>query len=76
MSTQNICFHAEIRKKNEVLLMSTQNICFHAEIRKKNEVLLMSTLNICFHAEIKKKERGASNEYPKHMFSCRNKKKE
>ena len=29
----------------------------------------MSTHNICFHGEI-----GASNEYPQHMFSWRNKK--
>ena len=28
------CFHGEIRKYHEALLMSTQNICFHGEIRK------------------------------------------
>ena len=31
----------------------------------------MSTHNLCFHGD-----RGASNDYPQHMFSWRNKKKD
>ena len=45
--------------------MSTQNMCFCAEILHKN---------ICYGYSLEAPRRGASNEYPKHVFLCRDKK--
>ena len=34
MITHNICFHGEVRKIKEALLLVTNNICLDSEIRK------------------------------------------
>ena len=58
---------------SEALLMNTDNICFCEEIRKIIVFLFLNENIYCgYSSEVPRW--GASNEYPQHMFSSRNKK--
>ena len=78
MSTHNVWFHGEIRKK---ICLDTSLIYCHnskedifSTIIKVWIFFLFIHKNICCGYSLETPQRGASNEYLQHMFSWRNKK--
>ena len=66
MSSQKICFHIEIRRKI-IINIALDKVLFLNQ--KVSIFFLFLNENICCGYSLEAPRRGASNEYPQHMFS-------